>query len=218
MFIGHFGLAFASQKAKPTLSLGTTIMAAQFLDLLWPFFSLAGWEYFSIDPGNTRLTPLKFEHYPYSHSLVGSALLALVFGAVYYVCCKNGRGAIICFLLVMSHWILDLITHRPDLPLLFDDKEKYGLGLWNHPALSIILESLIFILGIYWYRSATTALNKKGNILLWVLIGLLTLFFVLNLAGPPPPSEAAVTYSAMLMWLFVGLGYWIGANRKPAMH
>jgi membrane-bound metal-dependent hydrolase YbcI (DUF457 family) len=213
MFIGHYGLALASKKTGAAVKLGTALLAAQFLDLLWPIFSLAGLEKFSIEPGNTKLTPLNFEHYPYTHSLLGSIVLALLFATVYFFFKKDFRNAVVYALLVFSHWVLDYITHRPDLPLTYTSTEKFGLGLWNFPAAAIIIESLIFVLGIYFYFISTKAVNKKGRVLIWVMILLLTIFYIMNLIGPTPPSTAAVSYSALLLWLFVFMGYWIDKNR-----
>jgi membrane-bound metal-dependent hydrolase YbcI (DUF457 family) len=215
MFIGHYGLALASKKSR-TIQLGTAILAAQFLDLLWPVFTLLGWEKFSIEPGNTKITPINFESYPYTHSMLGSIVMALLFAAVYYVIKKDSRNAAIYALLVFSHWVLDYITHRPDLPLTYTSTEKVGLGLWNYPAPAIFTECLIYVTGIFLFLKNTKALNKKGNILSWILISLLAIFYVMNLISPPPPSTDAVSYSALLLWLFVFIGYWIDKNRTSA--
>lgn len=216
MFIGHYGLALASKKTSTAIKLGTAILAAQFLDLLWPIFTLTGWEKFSIEPGNTKLTPLNFESYPYTHSLLGSIVLASLFTVVYYVIKKDFKTSVIYGLLVVSHWVLDFITHRPDLALTYTSDEKVGLGLWNYPAAAITIETLIFVGGAWLYFKSTKAINKKGNILIWVLLSLLAFFHILNLVGPPPPSVEAVSYSALLLWLFVFLGYWIDKNRVAA--
>jgi membrane-bound metal-dependent hydrolase YbcI (DUF457 family) len=214
MFIGHFGLALAAKKASPSNNLGTSIMAAQFLDLIWPVLTLAGLEKFSIEPGITKLTPLNFEHYPYSHSLIASTLLGIIFGVIYFMIRKDRTNAIVYGVLVISHWVLDFITHRPDLPITFTSENKFGMGLWNYPAVSIIIESLIFIAGIYLYFNKSVAENKKGKWLPLTIVILLALFFVMNIIGPPPPSTSAVSYSALLLWLFVGLGYWADLNRR----
>ncbi len=118
MFIGHFALGFAAKKAAPAVSLGTLFLAAQFIDLLWPTLLLLGIERVEIDPGNTVVTPLNFVHYPVSHSLVAVALWACVLAALYMLIRRSVRGALVIGLLVVSHWILDLVTHRPDLPIL----------------------------------------------------------------------------------------------------
>jgi hypothetical protein len=213
MFIGHYALALGSKKISLTIKLGTAILAVQFLDLLWPVFTLMGWEKFSIEPGNTKITPLNFEFYPYTHSLLGSMVLALLFALVYFSLKKDFITSFVYALLVFSHWVLDFITHRPDLPLTYTSSEKVGLGLWNYPEAAIILESFFYITGVYLYLKYTKAKNKKGNILIWVMVLLLALFYIMNLLGPPPPSVELVSYSALLLWLFVFLGYWIDKNR-----
>jgi hypothetical protein len=217
MFIGHYGLALASKKLNAGINLGTAILATQFMDLLWPVLTLSGIEQFSIDPGNTKITPLDFEYYPYSHSLSGSIILSAGFALIYFIFKKNYKTALICGLLVFSHWVLDFITHRPDLPLTYTSSKKLGLGLWNYPAAAIISESLIYLAGIYLYLKNTKAINKKGTILLWVFVILLAFFYIMNLAGPPPPSPSIVSYSALSLWLFVFFGYWIDKNRKAVL-
>jgi hypothetical protein len=144
---------------------------------------------------------------------LGSLLLALLFALVYYSIKKDFKTSIVYALLVFSHWVLDFITHRPDLPLTYTSSEKVGLGLWNYPEAAIILESFFYITGVYLYLKYTKAKNKKGNILIWVMVLLLALFYIMNLLGPPPPSVELVSYSALLLWLFVFLGYWIDKNR-----
>lgn len=215
MFIGHYGLALASKNADRSVKLGTSILAAQFLDLIWPVLVLAGVERFSIEPGNTKLTPLNFESYPYTHSLLGSVILALLFGIISFLITKSIRRSIIYSLLVVSHWFLDFLTHRPDLQLTFDTNNKVGLGLWNHPVAAIISEVLIYCMGVYLFLK-NTALNKKGRILFGIMISLLAIFHIMNLLSPPPPSVNAVAYSALLLWLFVFLGYWVDKNSVPA--
>ena len=117
MFIGHFAVALGAKKAAPKVSLGTLIMAAQFVDLLWPIFLLLGIEHVRINPGDTAYTPLDFYDYPVSHSLLTGIGWAIVFGAVYYAIRRSARNAWILAACVLSHWLLDLIVHRPDLPL-----------------------------------------------------------------------------------------------------
>ena len=117
MFIGHFALGLAAKRATPRVSLGVLFASAQLADLLWPFFLALGLEQVRIDPGNTALTPLDFVSYPYSHSL----LLLFVWGAVMAVLCspfaRGRRVSAVISGLVVSHWVLDFLTHRPDMPL-----------------------------------------------------------------------------------------------------
>lgn len=213
MFIGHFALAFASKKVDPKPSLGTTLLAAQFLDLLWPFFLLAGLEKVEIDPGNTVFTPLDFVSYPYSHSLVAVIIWGLLFGLTHYLIFKNIKSALLLGSLVISHWILDLLTHRPDLPLGLAEQTKVGLGLWNNKLATIIAEVLIFIAGSYLYITTTKAKNKTGKWSLIFLLLFLVLIYFMNAFGDPPPNAEAIGYVGLLQWIFIAWGYWTDANR-----
>jgi len=218
MFIGHFGVGLAAKKVDSRPSLGTLFIASQFIDLLWPIFLLLGIEKVQIEPGNTAVTPLNFISYPYSHSLFGVLIWAILFAAVYYSLKKNYRTSILLGLLVLSHWILDLFTHRPDLQLLPWSDFKVGLGLWNSVALTIIVEGLIFILGAYFYLSTTKSENKKGSYSLWILLIFLTLIYIMNIVGAPPPDTNAIAIVGLFQWLIVAWGYWVDRNRSIALN
>jgi membrane-bound metal-dependent hydrolase YbcI (DUF457 family) len=216
MFIGHFGLGFAAKRWSPDVSLGTLFLAAQFIDLLWPLFLIAGWEEVAIDPGNTAFTPLHFVSYPYSHSLLAVVFWAAVFGLVYFMTQKSRKSAFIGAGLVVSHWILDLVTHRPDLPLAFEGSAKLGMGLWNHPAATIALELALFFSGVGLYSYATRPRNKWGENALWALILLLVVIYMANAFGGPPPDATTLQYVALAQWLFIAYGYWLNRNRTSA--
>src|ERR1039458_6536355 len=112
LFRSHFGIGLAAKKIDEKPSLGTLFLAAQFVDLLWPFFILAGIEKVKIVPGDTVFTSLNFVYYPFSHSLLGVIFWAVLFGTVYYVFKKNLRTSILLGVLVVSHWVLDFLVHR----------------------------------------------------------------------------------------------------------
>jgi FtsH-binding integral membrane protein len=214
MFLGHYGVGFASKKIEPRASLGTYIMAAVFLDLLWPIFLLIGLEHVKIEPGNTLVTPLNFYDYPYSHSLLMSVVWSVLFGAVYYLIKKDRKISVILGICVFSHWILDFIVHRADLPLAPGVETFFGLGLWNSLPATLIVELLIFFVGLYLYLKATKSKNNVGHIFLWSFIILLLLIYMLNLfSGSEPPNENVISISALGQWLFVAWGYWIDKNR-----
>lgn len=214
MFIGHFGAGLATKKIDPKPSLGTLFMASQFLDLLWPLFLLLGLERVKIDPGNTAFTPLDFTSYPLTHSLMGALIWAVLFALVYYWRKKQLKSAFILGGLVLSHWVLDFITHRPDLLLIPGIDVKTGLGLWNNVWATIIVEGLIFIGGAYLYLKVTKAKNKKGSISLWSLLVFLGIVYISNIVGPPPPSAETIGWVGLSMWLLVAWGYWIDRNRQ----
>jgi hypothetical protein len=214
MFIGHYGVGLAAKKLDNRPSLGTLFFASQFIDLLWPIFLLLGLEKVAIDPGNTAFTPLNFIYYPFSHGLVSVLIWAVLFGGVYYAFRKNIKTSLLLGGLVLSHWILDLFTHRPDLPLLFGNHLKVGLGLWNSVILSILVEGSIFIIGAYLYFKATRAENKKGQIGLWSLLIFLGIVYVMNVFGPPPPSVEPIAIVGLFQWFIVAWAYWIDRNRE----
>lgn len=210
MFIGHYGLAFAAKKIDKAPSFAILFIAVQFLDLLWPIFVLTGIETFEIDPGNTILTPLNFTSYPYSHSLLMTIVWAVSFAIIYFVFTKNKKGSLLLGILVLSHLILDFISHRPDLQLSQFSDFKVGLGLWNIPIIEIVLETGLFLTGVYLYFNAV---NPKLKIAFWSLIIFLLTIHFMNIFGPPPPSIKAVAWSANLMWIFVLWAWWIEKKR-----
>lgn len=214
MFIGHFAVGFAAKSVQPKVSLGTYFLAAQFLDLLWPTFLLLRWETVEIDPGNTVMTPLNFINYPYTHSLVMAFCWAGLFSLIYYLSKKNSSAALLLGICVLSHWILDLLVHRPDLPVFPGESVKLGIGLWNHPLIATILEAAIFISAVWWYVSTSKAKNKKGKYILWSLILFLVIIQVMNMLGPPPPDVKSIAIAGHLQWLFVFWAYWTDWNRE----
>ncbi len=214
MFIGHFGAGFAGKKIEKSVSLGTYFMAAQWIDLIWPILLLLGIEKAEIKPGISAVTPLDFTYYPFTHSLFGVIVWALLFGMVYFLIKKNSRASITLGLIVVSHWFLDLFVHIPDLPILPGLNIKVGLGLWNSFIASIILEFLVLVVGIFLYYKATKPKNKTGIYSLIAIIIVLVGIYISNLFSPPPPSIEAVAYVGNAQWLFVLWGYWIDKNRK----
>ena len=213
MFIGHFAVGFAAKNIDSKPSLGTFFLASQFIDLLWPLLLLLGLEHVEIDPGNTAFTPLDFTYYPISHGLAGVLFWAVLFGCVYYALKKNLRSAILLGTLVLSHWILDLVAHRPDLPLFPWVDMKVGLGMWNSIALTMLVEGGIFVLGVYLYMQVSKSQSRSGTIGLWSLLIFLVIIYVMNVLGPPPPSAQAIAVVGLSQWLLVAWAYWVDRNR-----
>lgn len=212
MFIGHFAVGFAAKRAAPRVSLGTLILATSFVDLIWPILLVAGLEHVRIDPGNTRFTPLDFYDYPITHSIPGGLLWATLLAGAWYWRHKLGRPALIVGALVMSHWVLDAISHRPDMPVL-PQGPYVGLGLWNSVWATMVVEAVVFAAGVAIYVRTTRARDRVGR---WSLIGMvafLGLMYVLNAVSPPPPSERVLAYGALVAWLLVPWPYWIDRHR-----
>ncbi len=213
MFIGHFALGMAGKRAAPKVSLPVLFLAAQFADMLWPVLVAAGIETVKIDPGNTKYTPLDFVNYPWSHSLLMLCIWGLVLGMVYRLNTGDRRGALVVGLLVVSHWVLDWITHRADMPL-FPGSAKFGLALWNNPQVSIGLEVLMFAAGTAIYEGTTKGKDKKGQYAFWVMIVLLLVAFALGSGGPPPPSVQALWTTAIIaMLLGLALSAYVDRHR-----
>jgi hypothetical protein len=213
MFIGHFAVGLAAKKVAPKVSLGTLILSAQLLDLLWPVFLLLGLEHVRINVGDTVFTPLDLYDYPISHSLLTVLGWSVLFAIIYFVVKKYQRGALIVGAGVFSHWFLDFITHRPDLPLAPGSETYVGLGLWNSFMGTVLVEGLLFVAAVILYARTTRAMDKVGKYAFWGLVIFLSLIWIGNMTGPPPPDSQAIAYVTLLMWLFVPWGYWIDRHR-----
>jgi len=130
MFVGHYGVSFAAKKAEPALPLWVLFIAVQLLDVLWAPFVLLGIEKVRIVPGFTASNPLDLYYMPYTHSLLAAIGWSIVAFLAYRFAVRSApvRAAAIVGLAVFSHWVLDFLVHRPDLPL-YDNTAKVGLGL-----------------------------------------------------------------------------------------
>jgi hypothetical protein len=213
MFIGHYAVALAAKKAAPKTSLGTLFLAAQFVDLLWPLLMLLGLEHARIDPGNTAFTPMDFYDYPISHSLLGGCVWSLVVGLVYYMTRKYKQGGLVVGLCVLSHWLLDFLTHRPDLPLGFLGP-RVGLGLWNSVIGTLIVEGVLFVAGLTLYLSVTETKDRLGLFGFWSLVVVLVIIYLSSSFGPPPPSTEIVAIVGNASWLFVFWAFWADKHRQ----
>ena len=213
MFLGHFAAGLAAKKLTPYTSLGTLLLSAQLLDLIWPTLLLLGTERVRIAPGNTAVTPLDFVSYPWSHSLLMAAVWALLFSGLYVLIRRYPRGAIVTLGLVLSHWVLDFVTHRPDLPLVPFAGPVVGLGLWNSLPATVAVEGLMFAVGLYLYKINTEPVDKVGSGAFVAFVIALVAVYAGNLFGPPPPDEKTIAYAGHAQWLLVGWGYWLDRHR-----
>ena len=212
MVLGHFGVGLGAKKFAPKISLGTLFIAVQWADLLWPVLLLLNIEKVTLQPGNPKF-PLDFVYYPVTHSLLMGIVWGAVFALLYWFIKKDKRGAIVLGICVVSHWLLDLIVHAPDLPLTPGDSPKLGLGLWNNPLATAIVEGGIFAAGLFLYLKATRAKNNTGKWSLWLLVALLVINQFAGALSPMPPSAHAIGWAAQYQWIFVLLGYWVDRNR-----
>jgi hypothetical protein len=217
LFLGHFAVALAAKPRIPRVSLGWLFAATQLPDLLWPPLLLLGLEHVRIAPGDTAFTPLAFESYPWSHSLLTVAVHGVVFGGLYRmtsgralteVQSPDTRGAVMLSAVVVSHWILDALTHRPDLPLVPHGDTLIGFGLWRSVPLTLAVELAMFTAGIWLYLRGRAARSRSGLTAFWILVAFLGVIYAANAFGPPPPSGTVIAYAGLGLWLFVGMAWW----------
>ena len=212
MFIGHFAVAFAAKRVEASVSLGTYFAAAQFPDILWPYFLLAGVEHVTIAPGDTAFTPLRFDSYPISHSLLTVIAWGALLGLRWWRK-RRLRAAVTIALLVVSHWVLDFVTHRPDMPLTPWSPVKLGLDLWNSVLGTLGIESAMFVGGVWLHLSHTRARDGVGRYGLAALVALLAVIYVAAAFGPVAPSARAVALSAIPMPLLALWAAWADRHR-----
>jgi hypothetical protein len=213
MFVGHLAAAFGARAAEPRVPLAVAVAAAFALDLLWPVLLLLGLESVRVHPGDTAFTNLAFESYPWSHSLASVVVWSVAAGVIARRAVDSARAGLFVGALVLSHWVLDLVTHRPDLPL-WPSGPLVGLGLWHSIAATIAVEGALLAAGLAAYVRATTARDRIGR---WALVGLVmvvTTIWITQPWSPPPPSVTAVAIGALALWLLPPWARWIEAHRR----
>lgn len=213
MFIGHFAVGFGAKSVAPKVSLGSLFLAAQFLDLLWPTLLLLGVEKVRIVPGATVVTPLLFEHYPISHGLIAVVGWAVLLGGMHFLLKRSRLAAFVLGALVISHWLLDAIVHRPDLPLFPGAATVVGLNAWSSLPGTLLIEGSLFAGGVWLYSRATAPTDAGGRWGLVALVVFLVAIYVGNLFAAPPPSPQAIAWVGQLQWLLVVWGYWLDKHR-----
>ena len=212
MFLAHYGVALAAKGISSKDSLGATVFGSQWLDLLWPVLLLAGLERVQVVPGLMAASSLDFESYPISHSLLAVLGWGVVIGGLYGLSTRRARGALLLGGLVVSHWLLDAPMHRPDLPLWPGSRILVGAGLWNSLPLTLILELGLLAAGAAVYLRVTAAKDGIGRWGLWAMLSLLALFYLSSLAGPPP-SQEALGWGGLVLWVFVPWAAWVDRHR-----
>ncbi|PYP40396.1 MAG: hypothetical protein DMD43_08565 [Gemmatimonadetes bacterium] len=218
MFIGHFAVGLASKRWAPKTSLGLLLLAPLLLDVLWPVFSLLGIEHFRITPGGGPFAALTFDSYPWSHSLLMAVVWAFALGGLYLARGGERRVAAVLWIGVVSHWVLDWITHIPDLPL-WPGGPRVGLGLWASVPGTIVVEVIMLAVGALLYLDVTQVKDRIGRIGPWAYLGLLVALYELSITSPPPPvgAERMVSVVSLVMVLLVPLAWWVDRHRAAAV-
>jgi hypothetical protein len=215
MFIGHYGVSFIAKAVKPALPLWVLFLAVQLVDVFWAVLVLFGIEKVRIVPGITATNPLDLYYMPYTHSLLASLIwmaAAIVVSRLIPRISRWGSAAIVG-VAVLSHWVLDLLVHRHDLPI-YADAHKLGMGLWNYPVAAFFLEVMLLVGGAYLYARRTRAVDRGGiygmSVFILLMIGVQLLVFF----GAPPRSDTAVAISALVSYfLFTAMAFWLERKR-----
>ncbi len=219
MFAGHYGVSFACKGAERRLPLWLLFLAVQFVDILWSILILVGVEKVRIVPGITATNPFDLYYMPYTHSLVAAVVWsALVFlGYRMFISPRSAsrdRPALFLALAIFSHWILDLLVHRPDLPL-YDNTHKLGLGLWNYPMPTFALEAAILFGGMWIYMRSTKSGSFFGKYGMPIFgIVLLVVHWILFFGAPPGSSNATPILLLVLYLGFAAVAAWLERKRE----
>lgn len=213
MLAGHLAAAFVGTRVEPRVPLATAVGAAFALDLVWPLLLLAGLETVRVHPGDTAFTNLAFDAYPWSHSLLTVVAWAGLAGGVAGRALGSSRAGLVVGALVLSHWVLDAVTHRPDLPL-WPGGPLVGAGLWNSVPGTLAVEGGLLAVATLTYTRAFVSLDATGT---WALAGLVALIGALWATQPwtpPPPSPSAVAWGALVLWLLLPWSRLISRHRS----
>ncbi len=215
MFVGHYGPSFAAKAAEQTIPLWLLFLAVQWLDVMWSVFVLLGIEKVRIAPGFTATNPLDLYYMPYTHSLVAALLWSVAALTVYKLWSRSDgwRGPVLVGLAVFSHWVLDLLVHRADLPL-YDNSMKVGMALWNYPVLAFVMEVVVLFAGLYLYLRSTRPRGATGRYGLLIFAVVMFLIQAYVFFGPPPTSDKAAAVTALAAYLiFAAAAYFLAKQR-----
>lgn len=217
VFIGHFAVGFASKRPAPRTSLLWLMAAPQLADILWPLFLMVGWEHVRIDVTATRFSPFDLYDFPWSHSLAALAVWATIFAGIYWAVTRYRRGAVVLWLGVVSHWVLDWITHRPDMPL-YPGGPRYGLRLWDSVAGTMVVELAMLAVGVWLYARATRARDRIGRYGFWGYVAFLLVAYIGDrFGGPPPDAQSLISVAMVFLPVFLIWPWWFDRHRVAVM-
>lgn len=209
MFIGHVAVGFAAKRIAPKASLAALLAAPLLADLLWPIGLLLGIERVQLNPpGTNPFLTLSFISYPWSHSLLMEGIWGAVFSGIYYAMTRYRTGAWVIALAVVSHWVLDVATHVPDMPLAPGDPTLVGLGLWRSVPATVAVESFMFVAGVWIFAAGTKPRDAVGRYGWWGLVLVTALAYLGNLTGTAPATVRALAWTAVVASLVTLVWAW----------
>jgi len=208
VFVGHLSVALFAKRFEPAISLGTWTLAVVLADLITFPLLLAGVESFRLDAAVTSNRILG--DIPYSHSLLMDVIWAALFASAYFLRRRSPRCAWLLFAAVLSHWVLDVISHRPDLQLAPGLHPVFGLGLWNSVPATLAVEGGFWVLAIIVYVRDTQAKSRAGYVAFWIGIAVFTLLWFGNITrgADPDPTRAGIG-GLVVFSLVVAWAYWM---------
>jgi len=214
MFVGHYAVGLAAKRFAPRTSLGILIAAPIFLDLIWPILVLIGWEHVTIVDSSNPFLRLQFDSYPISHGLLAVFGWATLFASIYFGFARYLAGAITIWFGVVSHWLLDFVVHRADLPLYAGSSRLVGLAWWNRPRMTIAIELVLLAGGVAFYLLRTRAKDKIGSFGFWTFVVVIVALYGAVVFGPAPPSVKKLALGALSSLLFVPFAWWFDSHRE----
>jgi len=209
MLVGHFAAGLLAKRAVPRVSVGTLMLAAMLSDLLLFIFLIAGLEEVEISRGG-----LIGRNIALSHGLLMDAIWAALLAAAYFLWRRYSPGAWALAACVLSHWLLDFVSHKPDMPLSPGVSARFGLGLWNSLPATLVVEGGLWVTAVILYARAMRPKSRAGIFAFWGAVAFLTLAWIGNIAGPPPASATAAEFQGLIFFsTAVAWFYWVNRLR-----
>src|SRR5262249_1243940 len=215
MLVGHLALGLVAKRIEPKISLGAWMLAVLLADLLCFAFLIAGIEHFDVEPGGARNRLVARNiFFAYSHSLLMNAICAALFGAAYFLRRRYPLGGLLLFAAVLSHWLLDFVSHNPDMPLAPGVSAVYGLGLWNSILATLIVEGGFWLLAIILYVRVAHPKTRAAHYAFWTVIAFLTLAWYGNITKGISPDPVRAGINGLIFFsLVVAWAYWMNRLR-----
>jgi membrane-bound metal-dependent hydrolase YbcI (DUF457 family) len=203
MFVGHLAVALTAKRLEPNVNLGWFMAGVITLDLVWPIFLLTGLETVSIAPGATAFTPLVFDSYPWSHSLVMTFVWGLLLVTVARFAKVPSSAWTLIAAMVVSHWVLDVVSHAPDMPIWPGLGPRIGFGLWNSIPATFAVEGALWLAGIIIYTNTLIRRQERPGVLFWLFVLVCTGMWITGPYMAPPPDVTALAWFALIGWLVI---------------